>query len=91
MRGIVFFTGHNPNLQKMAFFVIPRVNGYISTNSSQNGLTFSGALGNIIVQDILQFQSDKIKGVEVMHVLAMSGMSFWTLDNLIELEMYKKL
>ena len=43
------------------------------------------------MQDILQFQSDKIKGVEVMHVLVMSGMSFWTWDNLIELEMYKKL
>ena len=92
MRGIVFFTGHNPNLQKNGFFVIPRVNGYISTNSSQNVLIkFSGAVGNIVVQEILQFQSDKIKGVEVMHVLAMSGMSFWTWDNLIELEMYKKL
>ena len=72
--------------------VISYVNGYISTNSSQNVLIkFSGAVGNIVVQEILQFQSDKIKGVEVMHVLAMSGMSFWTWDNLIELEMYKKL
>ena len=43
------------------------------------------------MQDILQFQSGKIKAVEVMHVLAMSGMSFWTWDNLIELEIYKKL
>ena len=43
------------------------------------------------MQDILQFQSDKVKGVEVMQVLVMSGMSFWTWDNLIELEMYKKL
>ena len=91
MRGIVFFTGHNPNLQKMAFFVIPLVNGYISTNSGQNAFKFSGAFGNIVVQEILQFQSDKIKGVEVMHVLVMSGMSFWTWDNLIDLEMYKKL
>ena len=48
-------------------------------------------LSAILLQEILQFQSDKIKGVEVMHVLAMSGMSFWTWDNLIELEMYKKL
>ena len=58
---------------------------------SQNGLKFSGAVGNIVVQDILQFQSDKINGVRVMHVLAMLGMSFWTWDNLIILEMYKKL
>ena len=43
------------------------------------------------MQDILQFQSDKVKGVEVMQVLVMSGMSFLTWDNLIELEMYKKL
>ena len=50
-----------------------------------------GAVGNIVVQDILKFQSDKVKGVEVMQVLVMSGMSFWTWDNLIELEMYKKL
>ena len=91
MRGIVFFTGHNPKLQKMALFVIPRDNGYISTNSGQNVLKFSGTFGNLVVQEILQFQSDKIKGVQVMHVLAMSGMSFWTWDNLIELEMYKKL
>ena len=91
MRGIVFFTGHNPKLQKMALFVIPRDNGYISTNSSQNVLKFSGAFGNLGVQEILQLLSDKIKGVQVMHVLVMSGMSFWTWDNLIELEMYKKL
>ena len=75
----------------MALFVIPRDNGYISTDSGQNALKFSGAVGNIVVQDILQLQSDKIKGVEVMHVLVMSGMSFWTWDNLIELDMYKKL
>ena len=60
-------------------------------NSGQNALKFSGAVGNIVVQDILQLQSDKIKGVEVMHVLVMSGMSFWTWDNLIKLDMYKKL
>ena len=41
------------------------------------------------MQEILQFQSDKVKGVEVMHVLVMSGMSFWTWDNLIELESTK--
>ena len=41
------------------------------------------------MQDILQFQSDKVKGVEVMQVLVMSGMSFWTWDNLIELESTK--
>ena len=75
----------------MALFVIPRDNGYISTNSGQNALKISGAVDNIVVQEILQFQSDKVKGVEVMQVLAMSGMSFWTWDNLIELEMYKKL
>ena len=74
----------------MVLFVIPRDNGYISTNSGQNALKFSGAVDNIVVQEILQFQSDKIKGVEVMQVLVMSGMSFWTWDNLIELEMYKK-
>ena len=90
MRGIVFFTGYNPNLPKMPFLLLRRSNT-ILTNSGQNALIFSGAVGNIVVQDILQFESDKVKGVEVMHVLVMSGMSFWTWDNLIELEMYKKL
>ena len=90
MRGIVFFTGHNTNLPKMAFLLFRRTNT-ILTNSGQNARKFSGAVGNIVVQDILQFESDKVKGVEVMHVLVMSGMSFWTWDNLIELEMYKKL
>ena len=74
----------------MAFLLLRR-SITILTNSGQNALKFSGAVGNIVVQDILQFQSDKVKGVEVMQVLVMSGMSFWTWDNLIELEMYKKL
>ena len=86
MRGFVFFTGHNPKLQKMALSVIPRDNGYISTNSSQNALKISGAVDNILEHGILKCQSDKVKGVEVMHVFVMSGMNFWTWDNLIELE-----
>ena len=46
----------------------------------------SGAVDNILEHGILKCQSDKVKGVEVMHVFVMSGMSFWTWDNLIELE-----
>ena len=79
------------SIRPVGLVVIPPVNDYILTNSGQNALKFSGAVGNIVVQDILQFQSDKVKGVQVMHVLVVSGMSFWTWDNLIELEMYKKL
>ena len=41
---IVFFTGHNPKLQKMALFVIPGDNGYISTNNGQNALKILGAV-----------------------------------------------
>ena len=59
----------------MAFLLFRRSNT-ILTNSGQNVLKFSRAIGNIVVQDILQFESDKVKGVEVMHVLVMSGMSF---------------
>ena len=56
--------------------VIPGVNGHISTNSCQNALRFSGAFDNIDEQNILQFQNNKFNGVEVMQVLAMSGMAF---------------
>ena len=76
MRGIVFFTGHNPKLQKMALFVIPRDNGYISTNSGQSVLKFSGAVDNIVEHGILKFQNNKFKSVEVLQVLAMLGMAF---------------
>ena len=76
MRGIVFFTGHNPKLQKMAFFVIPRDNGYISTDSGQNALKISGAVDNIVAHSILTFQNNKFNGVEVIQVLAMSGIAF---------------
>ena len=75
MRGIVFFTGHNPKLQKMALFVIPRDNGYISTNSGQNAVKISGAVGNIVVHGTLKFENNKFNGVEVIQVLAMSGMA----------------
>ena len=75
----------------MALFVIPGDNGYISTNSDQNALQILGAVKNIVEHGTLKFQNNKFNGVEVMQVLAMSGMSFWTWDNLIELEMYKKL
>ena len=43
---------------------------------SQNALRFSGAFDNIDEQNILQFQNNKFNGVEVMEVLAMSGMAF---------------
>ena len=76
MRGIVFFTGHNPKLQKMALFVIPRENGYISTNSGQSVLKFSGAVDNIVEHGILKFQNNKFNSVEVLQVLAMLGMAF---------------
>ena len=76
MRGIVFFTGHNPKLQKMALFVIPRDNGYISTNSGRNALKIAGGDDNIVEHGILKFQNNKFNGVEVMQVLAMSGMAF---------------
>ena len=77
VRGIVFFTGHNPKLQKMALFVIPRDNGYISTNSGQNTLKILGAVKNIVEHGTLKFQNNKFNGVEVMQVLAMSGMEFF--------------
>ena len=76
MRGIVFFTGHNPKLQKMALFVIPRDNGYISTDSGQNALKISDAVDNIVAHGILKFQNNKFNGVEVIQVLAMSGIAF---------------
>ena len=76
MRGIVFFTGHNPKLQKMALFVIPRDNGYISTNSGQSVLKFSGAVDNIVERGILKFQNNKFNSVEVLQVLAMLGIAF---------------
>ena len=76
MRGIVFFTGHNPKLQKTALFVIPRDNGYISTNSGQNALEISGAVDNIVEHGILKFQNNTFNSVEVMQVLAMLGMAF---------------
>ena len=76
MRGIVFITGHNPKLQKMALFVIPRDNGYISTNSGQNALKFLGTVDNIVEHSILKFQNYKFNSVEVMQVLAMLGMAF---------------
>ena len=76
VRGIVFFTGHNPKLQKMALFVISRDNGYISTNSGQNALKILGAVKNIVEHGTLKFQNNKFNGVEVMQVLAMSGMAF---------------
>ena len=76
MRGIVFFTGHNPKLQKMALFVIPRDNGFISTNSSQNALKISGAVDNIVEHGILKLQNNKFNGVEFIQVLAMSGIAF---------------
>ena len=75
----------------MAPFVIPRVTLTISQQIVVRMPSLSGAVDNIVEQDILQFQSDKVKGVEVMHVLAMSGMGFWTWDKQIELEMYKNL
>ena len=70
MRGIVFFTGHNPKLQKIAFFVfvIPRDNGYISTDSGQNALKISLAVDNIVAHGILKFQNNKFNDVEVIHV-----------------------
>ena len=76
VRGIVFFTGHNPKLQRMALFVIPRDNGYISTNSGQNALKISGAVKNIVEHGTLKLKNNKSKGFEVMQVLAMSGMAF---------------
>ena len=76
MRGIVFFTGHNPKLQKMALFVIPRDNGYISTNSGQNALKISGAVDISVEHGTQKFQNYKFNGVEVIQVLAMSGMAF---------------
>ena len=76
MRGIVFFTCHNPKLQKMALFVIPRDNGYISTNSGQNAHKISGAVDSIVEHGILKFQNNTFDSVEVMQVLAMSGMAF---------------
>ena len=45
-------------------------------NSGQKTAKMIQAVDNIVEQDILQFQNDKLKGVEVMHVLAMSGMAF---------------
>ena len=60
----------------MALFVIPGVNGHISTNTGQNALRFSGAVENIVGQNILQFQNNKFNGVEVMQVQAMSGMAY---------------
>ena len=76
MRGIVFFTGHNPKLQKISFFVIPRDNGYISTDSGQNALKISLAVDNIVAHGILKFQNNKFNDVEVIHVLTMLGMAF---------------
>ena len=76
MRGIVFFTCHNPKLQKMALFVIPRDNGYISTNSGQNALKILVAVDNFVAHGILKFQNNKFNGVEVIQVLAMSGIAF---------------
>ena len=76
MRGFVFFTGHNPKLQKMALFVIPRDNDYISTNSSQNTLKSSGDVDNIVEPGILKFHNNKFNGVEVIQVLAILGMVF---------------
>ena len=68
MRGIVFFTGHYPKLQKMALFVIPRDNGYILTDSGQNALKISVAVDNIVAHGILKFQNNKFNGVEVIQV-----------------------
>ena len=76
VRGIVFFTGHNPKLQRMALFVIPGDNGYISTNSGQNALKISGAVKNIVEHGTLKLKNNKFNGFEVMQVLAMSGMAF---------------
>ena len=76
MRGIAFFTGRNPKLQKMALFVIPRDNGYISTDSEQNALKISAAVDNIVAHGILKFQNNKFNNVEVIQVLAMSGIAF---------------
>ena len=76
MRGIVFFTGYNPKLQKIAFFVIPRDNGYISTDSGQNALKISLAVDNIVAHGILKFQNNNFNDVEVIHVLTMLGMAF---------------
>ena len=56
---IVFFTGHNPKLKKMALFVIPRDNGYISTNNGQNALKILGAVKNIVEHGTLKFQNNK--------------------------------
>ena len=74
--GSFIFTGHNPKFQKMALFVIPGGNDYISKHSGQNSPKMSGAVDNIGEQDILQFQNYKFNGVEVMQVLAMSRMAF---------------
>ena len=76
VRGIVFFTGHNPKLQRMALFVIPRDNGHISTNSGQNALKISGAVKNIVEHGTLKLKNNTFNGFEVMQVLAMSGMAF---------------
>ena len=59
----------------MALFVISCDNGYISTNSGQNALKISGAVDNIVEHGILKFQNNKFNGVEVLQVLAMSGMA----------------
>ena len=77
VRGIVFFTGHNPKLQRMALFVIPGDNGYISTNSGQNALKISRAVKNIVEHGTLKLKNNKFNGFEVMQVLAMSGMAFF--------------
>ena len=60
----------------MALFVIPRDNGYISTNSGQNALKFLETVDNIVEHSILKFQNNKFNSVEVMQVLAMLGMAF---------------
>ena len=60
----------------MALFVISYANGYISTNSGRNALKILGADDNIVEHGILKFQNNKFNGVEVMQVLAMSGMAF---------------
>ena len=60
----------------MSLSVIPRNIGYISTNSGQNALEISGAVDNIVEHGILKFQNNKFNGVEVIQVLAMSGMAF---------------
>ena len=60
----------------MALFVIPGDNAYVSTNSDQNALKILGAVKNIVEHGTLKFQNNKFNGVEVMQVLAMSGMAF---------------